>query len=79
MDCVTSLSLLSDYHDGFLAEAESTQVRAHLDSCKPCLCIFSDLDLITVTAIELRNSDTINFPDEGIMWQQLRIVTYESH
>jgi predicted anti-sigma-YlaC factor YlaD len=79
MDCATSLSLLSDYHDGFLAETESTQVRAHLDSCKPCLGIFSDLDLITVTAIELRNSDTINFPDEGIMWQRLRIVTYESH
>lgn len=79
MDCATSLSLLSDYHDGFLGETESAQVRSHLDSCKPCWGVFSDLDMIAVTAVELRSSETISFPDEAIMWQRLKVVAYESH
>lgn len=79
MNCARSLTLLSDYHDGLLSEDECALVRAHLDCCTPCLGVFTDLQLIIVTSVELRNGNTINFPDEAVMWHQFKIAAYESH
>jgi hypothetical protein len=74
MNCTESLGLLSDYHDGELNEVVGLQVRAHLDSCVPCLEVFSDLGLIVVTAVELRYGAGIEFPDEAVLWRRLEGV-----
>jgi len=79
ISCAVSLSLLSDYHDGSLGEFESLQVREHLDSCLPCLQVFSDLTLIVLTAAELKTGAVINFPDEEMLWDRLKVSTGTFH
>ena len=71
MDCPESLGLLSDLRDGALGEVEQGQVREHLSCCPPCACIYDDLVLIVVTAVELRRYEEISFPDEDVLWQRL--------
>ena len=72
-DCVKSLELLSDYHDGALTDAERTLVRTHLSKCPPCAGIFRDLDSIVVAAMSLRLGQGVNFPDEDAIWQRMAI------
>lgn len=71
MDCGRSLELLSDFREGSLEEPERVEVREHLDACRPCANIFQDLDLIVVTAQEIRTVEDFTFPDEDALWQRI--------
>jgi predicted anti-sigma-YlaC factor YlaD len=77
--CPESLSRLSDYHDGSLEEAESLLVQEHLASCSPCEKVFSELELIVQIAAELDSGDTLNFPDEALLWARLKVTTSGPH
>ena len=73
IDCEKSISMLSDFRDGVLDEDNHLFVRMHLDCCPPCHGIFRDLELLIITATELRISPAINFPDEEIIWRRISI------
>jgi predicted anti-sigma-YlaC factor YlaD len=74
MDCDQSLLLLSDYRDGALDDGSRTLVIAHLDCCPPCKCVFTDIEMIVVTANKFRDEDGITYPDEDIFWQRITIT-----
>ncbi len=74
MDCVKSIMLLSDFHDGALNQEEQAQVRAHLALCSPCKGIFRDIDTIVTAASKLRDEQGIAFPDENVLWQRMQIA-----
>lgn len=69
-DCIKSLELLSEFRDGALEDAEVIWVKAHLEECPPCKCIFDDLDAIIATARTL-TIDSVIFPDENLIWQRI--------
>ena len=74
MDCVKSIMLLSDFHDGALNQEEQAQLRAHLALCPPCKGIFRDIDTIVTAAGKLRDEQGITFPDENVLWQRMQIA-----
>lgn len=79
MKCAESIELLSDFRDGFLNDGAKTEVRTHLDGCPPCNGIFSELDLIALTASALRDDSKIEFPDEHAIWQRMRLSNPTIH
>lgn len=74
MDCVQSLLLLSDYHDGSLDEEPRSLIIIHLEECPPCMGIFKDLQVIVTSATVIRGEDGITFPDENLIWQRMQII-----
>lgn len=74
MDCVQSLLLLSDYHDGSLDEEPRSLIIIHLEECTPCMGIFKDLQVIVTSATVIRGEDGITFPDENLIWQRMQII-----
>lgn len=74
MDCVKSIMLLSDFHDGALTQEEQAEVQAHLAMCSPCKGIFRDIDTIVIAASGLRGEEGITFPDENVLWQRMQIA-----
>lgn len=79
MDCHESITLLSEYRDGVLIESITIEVRAHLDGCPPCADIYRELDEIVHWAVGLRENPGINFPDENVLWQRMRIAERKIH
>ncbi|MGH9901450.1 MAG: anti-sigma factor family protein [Pyrinomonadaceae bacterium] len=79
MDCLKSLELLSDYHDGVLDETNETGVRMHLTACPGCTDVFRDLDSIVVAATLLHEEGTIPFPDEDALWRRMNLTTGPIH
>ena len=73
MDCAKSLEMLSEFRDGFIADADRALVSAHLALCPPCLGIFKDLDSIVAAATSLLSADQIAFPDETIIWERVTV------
>ncbi len=73
MDCAKSLELLSEFRDGFLADADRVLVSAHLALCPPCMGISADLDSIVTAAAAFLSPDGIAFPDETVMWARVSI------
>ena len=70
-DCERSLELLSDLRDGFLADADTNWVRAHLDGCGNCNGIFQDLEMIVLTARTLGSENGLAYPDENVLWERI--------
>ncbi|HEY0385288.1 MAG TPA: zf-HC2 domain-containing protein [Pyrinomonadaceae bacterium] len=75
MDCTESLVLLSDYRDGLLNEAVRALISKHLEECPPCNGLYLDIDIIVTSAPGMRADDGINYPDENIIWQRVRVAT----
>ncbi|HYY56699.1 MAG TPA: zf-HC2 domain-containing protein [Pyrinomonadaceae bacterium] len=73
MDCAKSLELLSDFHDGVLDTTAQSEVKTHLETCRPCAGVFRDLDTIVMAAAVLRAEPGIAFPDDTLVWQRLSI------
>lgn len=73
MDCAKSLDMLSEFRDGFLADADRVLVSAHLALCPPCMGIFKDLDSIIAAAGSFLSVDQIAFPDETIIWERVSV------
>lgn len=79
MKCTESITLLSDFRDGQLGNAEQTEMRTHLEKCPPCAGIFSELDTIVLIALALREDQKIDFPDENLIWQRMRLSNPTIH
>jgi predicted anti-sigma-YlaC factor YlaD len=75
MDCTESLVLLSDYRDGLLDAALRALISKHLEECPPCNGLYLDIDIIVTSAPVMCADDGINYPDENIIWQRVRIAT----
>ncbi|MBC7932905.1 MAG: zf-HC2 domain-containing protein [Rubrivivax sp.] len=73
MDCAKSLELLSEFRDGFMADADRVLVSAHLALCPPCMGISKDLDSIVAAAAAFFSADQIAFPDETVIWERVSI------
>ena len=73
MDCAKSLELLSEFRDGFIADADRVVVSAHLALCPPCMGIFKDLDSIVAAAASFLSADHIAVPDETIIWERVTV------
>ncbi|CAN5284944.1 MAG: zf-HC2 domain-containing protein [Pyrinomonadaceae bacterium] len=74
MDCVESIVVLSEYHDGALDELSAAQVREHLLICIECHGIFRDLEVIITQASVLRDAPGLAFPDETVIWQRMSFI-----
>jgi hypothetical protein len=74
MDCAKSLLLLSEYRDKALDEEYNALLKEHLEKCPPCMVIYQDIDLIVVSAPAISSEEGINFPDENVIWQRMRIT-----
>jgi predicted anti-sigma-YlaC factor YlaD len=74
MECEQSVALLSDLNDGGLSEAEQALVRKHLDECPPCHCVFTELQVIVVTAKELNANGELAAPDAAVIWQRISVT-----
>jgi predicted anti-sigma-YlaC factor YlaD len=70
MNCVKSLKLLSEYHDGSLNVIKTSRVRMHLMICPSCRGIFNDLEQIIAAAAELRNNSSGACPDDKVGWRR---------
>jgi predicted anti-sigma-YlaC factor YlaD len=70
MNCVKSLKLLSEYHDGSLNIIGAARVRMHLMICPSCRGIFHDLEQIIAAAAELRNNSSGACPDDKVGWRR---------
>ncbi|HEX5085493.1 MAG TPA: zf-HC2 domain-containing protein [Blastocatellia bacterium] len=70
MNCVKSLKLLSEYHDGSLNVIEAVRVRMHLMKCQACRGILHDLDQIISVAAELRDKSPAACPDDKAGWRR---------
>lgn len=79
MKCTESITLLSDFRDGQLDNGGRTQVQQHLETCPPCAGIFSELNTIVLTALALREEQKIDFPDENLIWQRMRLSNQTLH
>ena len=79
MDCIESLPLLSDLHDGALDDTLGVQVKTHLAECPPCADVFSDLSQIVNVAVALNLKQEISFPDEDALWRRMRIADQKIH
>ncbi|HYJ46309.1 MAG TPA: zf-HC2 domain-containing protein [Pyrinomonadaceae bacterium] len=79
MDCVESITLLSEYHEGALDEPVSIEVRIHLRDCPPCADVYNELKEIVTKAVALREYQEINFPDENSLWLRMRLAEREAH
>jgi predicted anti-sigma-YlaC factor YlaD len=69
MNCVKSLKLLSEYHDGSLNVIEAVGIRMHLMICPSCRGIFHDLEQIVAAAAELRDN-SVACPDDKAGWRR---------
>jgi len=75
MDCVESIALLSEYHDGALGEPSSAQVQEHLLICLECHGVFNDLEVIvTRTRVLLHGGQGITYPDEVMIWRRMNLT-----
>jgi predicted anti-sigma-YlaC factor YlaD len=74
MECEQSVALLSDLNDGMLSEAEQALVRKHLNECPPCHCVFTELQVIVVTAKGLNGDGDLTVPDATIIWQRMSVT-----
>ena len=74
MDCMESIPLLSDFHDGALDDSLRTQVQSHLSGCQPCKDVFGELSEIVNVAVALNLKQEISFPDENALWQRLKLA-----
>jgi predicted anti-sigma-YlaC factor YlaD len=79
MKCEESIPLLSEFRDGALGNIEQVQVRTHLSKCPPCTEIFSELETIVLTAQALREDQKMDFPDENLIWQRMRLTNQTIH
>jgi len=79
MDCQESIILLSEYHDGSLSEPVGIEVRIHLDGCPPCADIYRELDEIISWAIQLRENQQLDFPDENTLWLRMGLVERKAY
>jgi predicted anti-sigma-YlaC factor YlaD len=70
MNCVKSLKLLSEYHDGSLNVIEAVRIRMHLMICPSCRGISYDLEQIIAAAAELRNNNSVACPDDNVGWRR---------
>jgi predicted anti-sigma-YlaC factor YlaD len=72
MNCAKNTTLLSDFHDGLLSDIDSARVRTHLMLCRSCREVFHDLELIISTAAELRDENSVTYPQEKAGWQRFQ-------
>jgi anti-sigma factor ChrR (cupin superfamily) len=80
MECEESVELLSELHAGTLEETTALLVSRHLADCPPCGDVYEELQTIIVTATSLgKASDSLEFPDENVVWQRITMVRRTVH